>query len=101
MIQTEIMFPSLFAALFLACSVHCATLLRGGTFTTYSERTSNLEIIDNGAMLFSDTIMAISDTIDGLDAHSTNYGVHTMNTTRKIISPGFGTLHTSGTDDMS
>jgi predicted amidohydrolase len=93
MILTEIMFPSLFAALFLTCSAHCATLLRGGTFITYSERTSNLKIIDNGAMLFSDTIMAISDTIDGLDAHSTNYGVHTMNTTGKIISPGFIDTH--------
>ncbi|KAJ7364535.1 amidohydrolase [Mycena albidolilacea] len=87
------MFPCLFAALFLACSAHCATLLRGGTFITYSEKTSNLEIIDNGAMLFGDTIMAISDTIDGLDAHSTNDAVHTMNTTGKIISPGFIDTH--------
>ncbi|KAJ6582019.1 hypothetical protein B0H19DRAFT_1331838 [Mycena capillaripes] len=87
------MFSSVFSLLFLACSVQCATLLRGGTFITYSESTSNLEIIADGAMLFNDTIMAISETIDGLDSHLNDNDVKTVNTTGKIISPGFIDTH--------
>ncbi|KAJ7905182.1 amidohydrolase, partial [Mycena leptocephala] len=81
------------ALLSLVCSAQCATLLRGGTFITYSESTSNLEIITDGAMLFNDTIMAISKTIDGLDSHSNDSHVKTVNTTGKIISPGFIDTH--------
>jgi cytosine/adenosine deaminase-related metal-dependent hydrolase len=77
----------------LVCAAHCTTLLRGGTFITYSESSANLEIISDGAMLFNDTILAISDTIDGLDSHSTGDGVQTVNTTGKIISPGFIDTH--------
>ncbi|KAJ6605478.1 hypothetical protein DFH09DRAFT_897275 [Mycena vulgaris] len=87
------MFSSVFALLSLGCAAQCATLLRGGTFITYSESTLTLEIITNGAMLFNDTIMAISDTIDGLDSHSNDSGVQTVNTTGKIISPGFIDTH--------
>ncbi|KAJ7131410.1 hypothetical protein C8R44DRAFT_774798 [Mycena epipterygia] len=86
------MFSSVFA-LSLVCSAQCATLLRGGTFITYSESTLNLDIITDGAMLFNDTIIAISDTIDGLDSHSNESGVQTVNTTGKIISPGFIDTH--------
>ncbi|KAJ7731703.1 hypothetical protein DFH07DRAFT_150912 [Mycena maculata] len=77
----------------LGCAAQCATLLRGGAFITYSDSTSNLEIITDGAMLFNGTIMAISDTIDGLDAHAKATGVQTVNTTGKIISPGFIDTH--------
>ncbi|KAF8145427.1 hypothetical protein K438DRAFT_1630151 [Mycena galopus ATCC 62051] len=87
------MFPSPFALLFLPCLARCATLLRGGTFITYSDSTSNVEIITDGAMLFNDTIIAISETIDGLDSHSSNSDVQTLNTTGKIISPGFVDTH--------
>ncbi|KAJ7471130.1 hypothetical protein FB451DRAFT_1135424 [Mycena latifolia] len=87
------MYSRVFALLSLGCAAQCATLLRGGTFITYSESTSNLEIITDGAMLFSDTIIAISNTIDGLDSHSTESGVQTVNTTGKIISPGFIDTH--------
>ncbi|KAJ7434697.1 amidohydrolase [Mycena latifolia] len=87
------MHSHVFALLSLGCTAHCATLLRGGTFITYSESTSNLEIITDGAMLFNDTIIAISNTIDGLDSHSTESGVQTVNTTGKIISPGFIDTH--------
>ncbi|KAJ7479285.1 hypothetical protein FB451DRAFT_1451245 [Mycena latifolia] len=87
------MHSHVFALLSLGCAAQCATLLRGGTFITYSESTSNLEIITDGAMLFSDTIIAISNTIDGLDSHSTESGVQTVNTTGKIISPGFIDTH--------
>ncbi|KAJ7811046.1 amidohydrolase family protein [Mycena olivaceomarginata] len=87
------MFSSLFATLCLICQAHSATLLRGGTFITYSESTSNLEIITDGAMLFNDTIIAISGTIDGLDSHSSDTDVQTVNTTGKIISPGFIDTH--------
>ncbi|KAJ7289654.1 hypothetical protein C8J57DRAFT_1046208 [Mycena rebaudengoi] len=87
------MFSSAFALLFLVCSAQCATLLRGGTFITYSESTSNLEIITDGAMLFNDTIIAISKTIDGLDSHLNDSDVQTVNTTGKIISPGFIDTH--------
>ncbi|KAJ7027555.1 amidohydrolase [Mycena alexandri] len=68
------------------------TLLRGGTFITYSDSASNLEIITEGAMLFNDTIIAISQTIDGLDSQS-NSDVQIVNTTGKIISPGFIDTH--------
>ncbi|KAF7336897.1 Amidohydrolase family protein [Mycena venus] len=87
------MFSSVFALLFLICSARCSTLLRGGTFITYSETTSNLEVITDGAMLFNDTIIAISHTIDGLDSHSTSSDVQTVNMTGKIISPGFVDTH--------
>ncbi|KAJ7495491.1 hypothetical protein FB451DRAFT_1121955 [Mycena latifolia] len=87
------MHSHIFALLSLGCAVQCATLLRGGTFITYSESTSNLEIITDGAMLFNDTIIAISNTIDGLDSHSTESDVQTVNTTGKIISPGFIDTH--------
>ncbi|KAJ7495279.1 amidohydrolase, partial [Mycena latifolia] len=87
------MHSHVFALLSLGCSVQCATLLRGGTFITYSESTSNLEVITDGAMLFNDTIIAISNTIDGLDSHSTESGVQIVNTTGKIISPGFIDTH--------
>ncbi|KAJ6581806.1 hypothetical protein B0H19DRAFT_1116534 [Mycena capillaripes] len=86
------MFFSVLSLLSLG-SAQCATLLRGGTFITYSESTSNLEIITDGAMLFNDTIMAISDTIDGLDSHLNDKDVKTANTTGKIISPGFIDTH--------
>ena len=86
------MLSSVFA-LSLICTAQCTTLLRGGTFITYSESSANLEIITDGAMLFNDTIIAISDTIDGLDSHSTKNGVQTVNTTGKIISPGFIDTH--------
>ncbi|KAJ6512826.1 amidohydrolase [Mycena sanguinolenta] len=87
------MFSSVVGLLVLAYSVQCATLLRGGTFITYSEATSNLEIITDGAMLFGDTIIEISNTIDGLDSHSNQVDVQTVNTTGKIISPGFIDTH--------
>ncbi|KAF8145423.1 hypothetical protein K438DRAFT_1735470 [Mycena galopus ATCC 62051] len=87
------MFLFAFALLFLACSTQGATLLRGGTFITYSERTSNLEIITDGAMLFNDIIIAISKTIDGLDSHFGSSDVQTVDTTGKIISPGFIDTH--------
>ncbi|KAF7374491.1 5'-deoxyadenosine deaminase [Mycena sanguinolenta] len=87
------MFPSIIGLLVLVYSAQCATLLRGGTFITYSEATSNLKIITDGAMLFDDTIIAISDTIDGLDSHSNQANVQTVNTTGKIISPGFIDTH--------
>jgi cytosine/adenosine deaminase-related metal-dependent hydrolase len=87
------MFSSLFATLCLICQARSATLLRGGTFITYSESTSNLEIITDGAMLFNDTIIVISGTIDGLDSHSSDTDVQTVNTTGKIISPGFIDTH--------
>ncbi|KAJ7301666.1 amidohydrolase family protein [Mycena albidolilacea] len=87
------MFSSLFAILCLICQARSATLLRGGTFITYSESTSNLEIITDGAMLFNDTIIAISGTIDGLDSHSSDTDMQTVNTTGKIISPGFIDTH--------
>ncbi|KAJ7811068.1 hypothetical protein B0H14DRAFT_2606772 [Mycena olivaceomarginata] len=87
------MFSSLFAILCLICQARSATLFRGGTFITYSESTSNLEIITDGAMLFSDTIIAISGTIDGLDSHSSDTDVQTVNTTGKIISSGFIDTH--------
>ena len=87
------MFSCVVGLLVLAYSVQCATLLRGGTFITYSEATSNLEIITDGAMLFSDTIIKISNTIDGLDTHSNQVDVQTVNTTGKIISPGFIDTH--------
>ncbi|KAJ7158064.1 hypothetical protein C8R46DRAFT_1110887 [Mycena filopes] len=78
----------------LVCSAQCTTLLRGGTFITYSDSTSNLEIITEGAMLFNDTIIAISQTIDGLDSQSQSLsGVQIVNTTGKIISPGFIDTH--------
>ncbi|KAJ7027532.1 hypothetical protein C8F04DRAFT_1212380 [Mycena alexandri] len=64
------MFFSVFALLSLVCSAQSMTLLRGGTFITYSDSASNLEIITEGAMLFNDTIIAISQTIDGLDSQS-------------------------------
>lgn len=86
------MFSSVFTLLSLICSAHCTTLLRGGTFITYSDSTSNLEIITEGAMLFNDTIIAISPTIDGLDSQS-NSDVQVVNTTGKIISPGFVDTH--------
>ncbi|KAJ6484408.1 hypothetical protein C8R47DRAFT_1186273 [Mycena vitilis] len=86
-------FVSLPALLHLACSARSATLLRGGTFITYSETTSNLEIITNGAMLFNDTIIAIAATVDGLDAHLNDSDVKTVNTTGKIVSPGFIDTH--------
>ncbi|KAJ7705645.1 hypothetical protein B0H16DRAFT_701471 [Mycena metata] len=86
------MFSSVFTLLSLICSAHCTTLLRGGTFITYSDSTSNLEIITEGAMLFNDTIIAISPTIDGLDSQS-NSDVQVVNTTGKIISPGFIDTH--------
>ncbi|KAJ7617360.1 amidohydrolase [Roridomyces roridus] len=79
--------------LLLPYVVQCTTLLRGGTFITYSDSTSNLEIVTDGAMLFNDKIIAISDTIDGLDSHSSKSGVKTVNTTGKIISPGFIDTH--------
>jgi predicted amidohydrolase len=44
-------------------------------------------------MLFTDTIIAISDTIDGLDFHSNDRAVQTVNTTGKIISPGLIDTH--------
>ncbi|KAJ7924182.1 amidohydrolase [Mycena leptocephala] len=87
------MFSFIFTPLFLVCSARCATLLRGGTFITYSESSSNLEVITDGAMLFTDTIIAISDTIDGLDSHSNDRAVQTVNTTGKIISPGLIDTH--------
>ncbi|KAJ6581807.1 hypothetical protein B0H19DRAFT_1251971 [Mycena capillaripes] len=87
------MFFSVPSLLSLVGSAHCAILLRGGTFITYSESTSNLEIITDGAMLFNDTIMAISDTIDGLDSHLNDKDVKTVNTAGKIISPGFIDTH--------
>ncbi|KAJ7281535.1 amidohydrolase [Mycena rebaudengoi] len=86
------MFSPLFT-LSLVFSARCATLLRGGTFITYSESTLNLEIITDGAMLFNDTIIAISDTVDGLDSHINDDGVHTVDTSGKIISPGFVDTH--------
>jgi cytosine/adenosine deaminase-related metal-dependent hydrolase len=87
------MFPSIFFLLFLVCFARCKTLLRGGTFITYSEHTSNLEIVTNGAMLFNDRILAISPTIDGLDSQLNDRDVHAVNTTGKIISPGFIDTH--------
>ncbi|KAJ6517185.1 hypothetical protein C8R47DRAFT_1205424 [Mycena vitilis] len=87
------MHPSILALLSMAYSSRCATLLRGGTFITYSESSSNLEIIADGAMLFNDTIIAISATIDGLDSHLSDSDVKTVNTTGKIISPGFIDTH--------
>ncbi|KAJ7230096.1 hypothetical protein GGX14DRAFT_507970 [Mycena pura] len=87
------MYTAIFALLSLICSARGATLLRGGTFITYSESSSNLEIITDGAMLFNDTILAISDTIDGLDSHSNDHDVKMVNTTGKIISPGFIDTH--------
>ncbi|KAJ7025129.1 hypothetical protein C8F04DRAFT_968154 [Mycena alexandri] len=86
------MFSSVFALLSLVCSAQSMTLLRGGTFITYSDSTSNLEIVTEGAMLFNDTIIAISQTIDGLDSQS-NSDVQIVNTTGKIISPGFIDTH--------
>ncbi|KAK6974317.1 putative amidohydrolase [Favolaschia claudopus] len=79
--------------LFLGCTAQALTLLRGGTFITYSESTSNFEIITDGAMLFNDTIIAISNSTDGLDSHANDEGVQTVNTTGKIISPGFIDTH--------
>ncbi|KAJ6600575.1 amidohydrolase [Mycena vulgaris] len=87
------MFSFVFTPLFLACSARCATLLRGGTFITYSQSSSNLKVITDGAMLFTDTIIALSDTIDGLDSHSNDRAVQTVNTTGKIISPGLIDTH--------
>ncbi|KAF7336918.1 putative amidohydrolase [Mycena venus] len=87
------MYSAIFALLSLVCSARGATLLRGGTFITYSESSSNLEIITDGAMLFNDTILAISDTIDGLDSHLNDQDTETVNTTGKIISPGFIDTH--------
>ncbi|KAK7016360.1 putative amidohydrolase [Favolaschia claudopus] len=79
--------------LFLGCTAQSLMLLRGGTFITYSESTSNLEIITDGAMLFNDTIIAISNSTDGLDSHANDEGVQIVNTTGKIISPGFIDTH--------
>jgi len=44
-------------------------------------------------MLFNDTIIAISSSIDGLDSHLNDNDVQTVNTTGKIISPGFIDTH--------
>jgi cytosine/adenosine deaminase-related metal-dependent hydrolase len=44
-------------------------------------------------MLFNDTIIAISKTIDGLDSHLNDSDVQTVNTRGKIISPGFIDTH--------
>ncbi|KAJ7600994.1 hypothetical protein C8J56DRAFT_1000001 [Mycena floridula] len=87
------MFRLLLTLSLFSISVQCTTLLRGGTFITYSDTNQNLTIITNGAMLFNTTILAISDTIDGLDSHSSDEGVQTVNTTGKIISPGFVDTH--------
>lgn len=83
---------SLLCALILSC-VDGTTLLRGGTFITYSTDISDLEIINNGAMLFNDSILAISQTMEGLDSHLHDPDVQVVNTTGKIISPGFVDTH--------
>ncbi|KAJ7579041.1 hypothetical protein C8J56DRAFT_1169839 [Mycena floridula] len=83
----------LFALFLFSISVRSTTLLRGGTFITYSDTNQNLTIITNGAMLFNTTILAISDTIDGLDSHCSDDGVQIVNTTGEIISPRFVDTH--------
>jgi cytosine/adenosine deaminase-related metal-dependent hydrolase len=73
---------------------HAATLLKGGTFITYNDDTSDLEIIVDGAMLFNDTILSISNASDGLDSHLTSDpSIKVVNTTGRIISPGFVDTH--------
>ena len=75
-------------------TVQAATLLKGGTFITYNDDTSDLEIIVDGAMLFNDTILSISNASDGLDSHLvSDPSIEVVNTTGKIISPGFVDTH--------
>ena len=78
---------------FIRSYVSATTLLRGGTFITYSTDTSDIEIIDNGAMLINDSIIAISQTPEGLDSHLNDSEVQMVDTTGKIISPGFIDTH--------
>lgn len=72
-------------------TVTALTLLRGGTFITYNNSTNDVEVITDGSMLFNDTIVAISNSIDGLDSQIGDAEV--VNTTGKIITPGFIDTH--------
>jgi cytosine/adenosine deaminase-related metal-dependent hydrolase len=77
-----------------SCIAHAATLLKGGTFITWNDDTSDLEIITDGAMLFNDTILSISNASDALDFHlASDPSIEVANTTGRIISPGFIDTH--------
>ena len=98
---THLLFFSISTSYFSSPNtVTALTLLRGGTIISYNNSTSDIEIIDEGSILFDDRIIAISDRVDGLDGHervivreSEDEDMTIVNTTGKIISPGFIDTH--------